>query len=448
MWIFTDGKDSDRLAQTASKSESQDDRTPYEELWGKVEALDQSHAIIEFDIDGTILDANENFLATVGYKLEEIVGQHHRIFVNPEEARSSEYREFWASLKRGEHQTAEYKRFGKNNREIWLQASYNPICASEKVVRVVKYATDITQQTLQNANYRGQVEAAKKSLAVIEFDLDGTILDANENFLQAVGYRLDEIQGKHHRIFVDSKKHTSPEYAQFWENLNRGQFQAGQFQRVGNHRKEIWLQASYNPILDPNGKPFKIVKFATDITDQIEARARSIAIGQDVASSVTQMVQTIDEISRSVQRSADLAQSTDAAAKSAETEIESLTACSKSISAVVDVIRDLAEQTNLLALNATIEAARAGESGRGFAVVASEVKELAKQTSGATKDISENVASILSCIDAVVASTQQIEQGISKVSENSTTVAAAIEEQSTTMVSLDKTAKQLTVTNA
>lgn len=238
-------------------------------------AINKVQAVIEFDLDGTILTANENFLATVGYELDEIVGQHHRMFAEPEYAASRAYAEFWERLGRGEFEAAEYKRLGKGGKEIWIQASYNPIFdADGNPVKVVKFATDVTEQKLRNANYRGQIEAIGKSQAVIEFNVNGEILDANENFLGAVGYGLDEIKGRHHSMFVSSEFANSAEYKEFWAALGRGEYQAAEYQRFGKGGKEIWIQASYNPIMDMNGKPVKVVKYATDITGRKAAVQR------------------------------------------------------------------------------------------------------------------------------------------------------------------------------
>jgi methyl-accepting chemotaxis protein len=235
-----------------------------------IDAINRSSAVIEFTLDGTILNANDNFLGALGYSLDEIKGQHHRMFVDAVYRARSEYRAFWEKLGRGEYDAGQYKRVGKGGKEIWIQASYNPILdLNGKPFKIVKYATDITAQKLQNADFAGQLQAIGKAQAVIEFTLDGTILNANDNFLGALGYSLDEIKGQHHRMFVDAVYRASPEYRAFWDKLGRGEYDAGQYKRVGKGGKEIWIQASYNPILDLNGKPFKIVKYASDVTEQV-----------------------------------------------------------------------------------------------------------------------------------------------------------------------------------
>jgi methyl-accepting chemotaxis protein len=235
-------------------------------------AIDRSQAIIEFSLDGVVLNANENFLKALGYSLNEIKGQHHSMFVDPAYRQSAEYRLFWDKLGRGELDAGQYKRIGKGGKEVWIQASYNPILdQSGKAFKVVKYATDITEQTLKNADLSGQIEAINKAQAVIEFTLDGKIVNANANFLQTLGYSLNEIKGQHHAMFVDPAYRQSAEYRLFWDKLGRGEYDAGQYKRIGRGGREVWIQASYNPILDPNGKPFKVVKYATDITAQVKA---------------------------------------------------------------------------------------------------------------------------------------------------------------------------------
>jgi methyl-accepting chemotaxis protein len=237
------------------------------ELLGRVAAINRSSAVIEFALDGTILYANENFLNTMGYAREEIIGRHHGIFVDAEHRDSSDYRAFWEKLRHGDFDAGQYKRVAKGGREVWIQASYNPVLDSRgKPIRVIKFATDITDQKLKAADYEGQLSAVGKSQAVIHFNLDGTIIWANENFLAAMGYSLEEIRGKHHRMFVEPAERESQEYRMFWEKLGRGNYDAGEYRRIGKGGREVWIQASYNPIMDMNGKPFKVVKYATDIT--------------------------------------------------------------------------------------------------------------------------------------------------------------------------------------
>lgn len=255
---------------------------------GQISAISKSQAVIEFNLDGTIITANDNFLATVGYTLEEIQGQHHQMFVETSYANSQDYKAFWLKLGRGEYDAGEYKRIGKSGNEIWIQASYNPILdLNGNPFKIVKYASDITAIKLQQADYSGQISAISKSQAVIEFNLDGTIITANENFLATVGYTLDEIKGQHHRLFVEPQLANSPEYKTFWQKLGQGEYDAGEYKRIGKNQREIWIQASYNPILDVNGKPFKIVKYASDITDiklqQADYSGQISAIGKSQA---------------------------------------------------------------------------------------------------------------------------------------------------------------------
>ena len=225
---------------------------------GQIEAISKAQAVIEFNMDGTIITANDNFLKTVGYSLSEIQGQHHSMFVEPEFKIRAEYRAFWEGLNRGEHETKEYKRLGKGGKEVWIQASYNPILdLNGKPFKVVKFASEVTEQKLKNADFSGQISAISKSQAVIEFNLDGTIITANDNFLSALGYSLPEIKGQHHNLFVEPSHKSSIEYQQFWQKLNRGEYDSGEYLRIGKGGKEVWIQASYNPILDLNGNTIK-----------------------------------------------------------------------------------------------------------------------------------------------------------------------------------------------
>ena len=248
---------------------------------GQIEAVGKSQAVIEFTLEGKVVTANRNFLDTLGYTLDEVKGQHHSMFVEPAYRASAEYRAFWDKLGRGEFDAGQYKRIGKGGREVWIQASYNPILdMNGKPFKIVKYATDITAQKLQAADFEGQLAAIDKAQAVISFTLDGRIISANRNFLDTLGYTLDEVKGQHHSMFVEPAYRASAEYRAFWEKLGRGEYDAGQYKRIGKGGKAVWIQASYNPILDMNGKPFKVVKYATDITAQMQTEALKLAVAQ------------------------------------------------------------------------------------------------------------------------------------------------------------------------
>lgn len=449
------------------------------DLKGKVDAISRSQAVIEFKPDGTILDANDNFLNTVGYSLDEIQGQHHSMFANTEYAESHEYKQFWVQLREGNFDSGQYKRFGKGGKEVWIQASYNPIFdPSGKVVKVVKFASDITAEKFKNADFEGQIEAMDKSQAVIEFELDGTIKTANKNFTDTLGYSLDEIVGNHHSMFADPEYAKSNEYKSFWEKLGRGEFDSGQYKRFGKGGKEIWIQASYNPIFTPDGVPYKVVKFATDLTtekkayynlvDQFENASNQLATASEelkataqemsgnaektfnesssasrtseevsqgvisVATSTDQMTASIKEISKTSRDASDMSRSALEQAETANSTIAELGEASEEIGNVVKVISSIAQQTNLLALNATIEAARAGESGKGFSVVANEVKELAKQTALATEEITKKIGNVQVSTDEAVNAITSVNSAILRLNELAGQTATAVEEQSAT----------------
>ena len=238
-------------------------------------AISKSQAVIEFNLDGTIITANQNFLSALGYSLEEIKGKHHSMFVDAAARDSNDYREFWARLNRGEFQAAQYRRITKSGKEIWIEASYNPVFdAKGKPAKVIKFATDITAQKIQSMEDAGKIAAIGRAQAVIEFNMDGTIVTANDNFLDAMGYSLPEVQGKHHSMFVTPADRDSGAYREFWATLNRGDYRAAEYKRIAKGGKEVWILATYNPILNEAGKPFKVVKFATDVTAQKVAGRR------------------------------------------------------------------------------------------------------------------------------------------------------------------------------
>ncbi|MBN8990311.1 MAG: PAS domain-containing methyl-accepting chemotaxis protein [Rhizobiales bacterium] len=412
---------------TAQKIHSMEDA-------GKIAAIGRAQAVIEFDMDGTIVTANENFLGAVGYALDEIKGKHHSLFMAPQDRDSAAYREFWARLNRGQYDAGEYKRIAKGGKEIWILASYNPILnEAGKPFKVVKFATDVTAQKLKAADNDGQIEAIKKSQAVIEFNMDGTIRTANQNFCDALGYALPEILGKHHSMFVDMGERNAPEYREFWDSLNRGQYQAGEYRRIAKGAREIWIQASYNPILDLNGKPFKVVKYAADITAQAIGRKKAEnarGLIESVAAGSEEMTASIREISETMTKSRTNAAAATARVDAADAQAQKLNTASQAMSGIVELIGNITGQINLLALNATIESARAGEAGRGFAVVASEVKNLANQAKHATDTISKEIEQLNGIAGDVAGSLTAIKLAIAEVNEFITSTAAAVEEQS------------------
>jgi methyl-accepting chemotaxis protein len=401
---------------------------------GQLAAISKSQAVIEFDLDGMILTANENFLATMGYTLDEVQGRHHSLFVPADERDSEGYRAFWAALDRGEFRTAEFKRIAKGGREVWIQASYNPILdMNGKPFKVVKFATDVSEQKLRSADLAGQIAAIGKSQAVIEFNLDGTIRTANASFLKVMGYALDEVRGKHHSLFVPAEERDSAAYRAFWAALNRGEFRAAEFKRIGKGGREVWIQASYNPILDLNGKPFKVVKFATDVTRQVIRRMKTETVSsmmEMVASGAEQLNASVREISETMVKSKEAADDAFERALAADHATERLAGVAQSMNGILGLIGNITSQINLLALNATIEAARAGEAGRGFAVVATEVKNLAAQAKSATDEISTEINGMRAVSEDVVHGLQSIRESIDRVREYVTSTAASVEEQS------------------
>ncbi|AMN41412.1 methyl-accepting chemotaxis protein [Rhodoplanes sp. Z2-YC6860] len=401
------------------KSEIEARKSANDDLTGQIKAINRSQAVIEFDLQGKILTANENFLAAVGYSLDEIKGQHHRMFVALADRESAEYKAFWDKLGRGEFDAGEYKRIGKGGKEIWIQASYNPIFDSAgNPFKVVKFATDVTASKLRNANFEGQLDAIGKSQAVIEFDLNGTILTANDNFLKTLGYSLDEIKGQHHRIFVTPSDRESPEYKAFWDKLGRGVYDAGQYKRIAKGGREVWIQASYNPIHDLNGKPYKVVKFASDITE----------------------LQTIAEFVSEAAQNKDLSQRLPLAGKAGATKLVSegfnnfldtvvqvLAQIKSSSAEVADAAAGISTATTDMSQRTEEQAASLEQTSASMEQIASTVKKNAEnarnasQTSSSTCDMAERggavVAQAVSAMSKIEGSSRQIADIIGVIDE-------------------------------
>jgi methyl-accepting chemotaxis protein len=504
---------------------------------GMVSAINQSQAVILFSPDGNIVKANENFLSAMGYSESEIEGKHHSLFVTREYASSQEYKDFWSVLRSGEAHSGEFCRVNNKGEDVWIQASYNPILDSNgQPFKVVKFATDITAEKAKNAYFEGQLTAISKSQAVIEFDLDGVILDANSNFLSALGYTLDEVKGKHHSIFVEPAFKNSPEYAAFWEQLRKGVYASGEYKRISKLGNAVYIQASYNPILDQNGNPFRVVKYATDITgrtvavDSIKTVMSKLTEGdllhnieepldgdfkvlgesinqfvdelRDTIIKIHDAVETIDTASNEIATgNADLSSRTEQQASSLEetaSAMEELTGTVKlnaenadqakglasqasdvaseggkvieqvvhtmgeindsaqRISDIIGVIDGIAFQTNILALNAAVEAARAGEQGRGFAVVASEVRTLAQRSAEAAKDIKGLISTSVEKITNgnvlvnksgetmadIVTAIKRVNDIMSEIAAASSEQATGIQEVNNAVVQMDEMTQQ------
>ncbi len=358
-------------------------------------AIERSMAVVEFDLDAVVLRANDNFLKTVGYGAEQVIGQHHRMFCTPDYVRSHQYRDLWTRLKGGEFISQTFQRVDAQGRMIWLEASYNAVRDAEgRVVKVIKYATDVTDRVQRENEAQGKLHAIDRAMAVIEFEPDGRILNANDNFLNLTGYSLAEIKGKHHSLFCPPAVVNDKAYHDFWRRLNQGEFFNGQFERVGKRGQVLWLEANYNPVYDASGKLSKVVKFASDITARIlkqtedgQSAARAYHISKDTRRVAEQGTEVIHQAAGQMR---EIASNIDHSSQI----LGHLGERSEQITAIVNTIRGIADQTNLLALNAAIEAARAGDMGRGFAVVADEVRQLAGRTSGSTAEISAMIERI------------------------------------------------------
>ncbi|WP_253254849.1 PAS domain-containing methyl-accepting chemotaxis protein [Campylobacter sp. P255] len=370
-------------------------------------------AMIEFQTDGTIIKANENFLKTMNYSLDEIKGKHHSMFCLPEVVKSQRYSDFWKDLKNGKSRNGLFRRIAKGGKDIYLEANYLPILnQNNEVYKVIKFANDITQRHYEMLDLKNTIDAANRSMAIIEFNPYGEILNANDNFTQTMGYSLSEIKGKHHSMFCEEKFRNSKEYTIFWEELRSGKFQSGKFIRYGKNNKLIHLEASYNPIKNDDGEIYKVIKFATDITEQVVRDEEKLKLISELADQNDNLTQegdsVIENTVQNIQNIADMM-------NNSSNLVSSLNEQSEEIKNIIQTISDIADQTNLLALNAAIEAARAGEHGRGFAVVADEVRNLAERTGHSVSEITTTINSIRNVTAEVV---QSIKDGLSGVNQS------------------------------
>nr|WP_326492146.1 PAS domain-containing methyl-accepting chemotaxis protein [Aeromonas jandaei] len=386
-----------------------------------IDAVKVGVATISFTPGGEILEANPLFLSVVGYSEQEVIGKHHRIFCDAHYVQSSSYAQFWEQLRQGHSHSGTYQRFDKQGRELWLEATYFPVKLDGKVVRVVKIASDITENYQQLSRQKAIISALDRALAIIEFTPQGDIITANPNFLSCVGYSLSQLKGQHHRLFCDESFYR--EQPHFWDDLAHGQLKSGLFSRRDSHGNEIWLEATYNPIKDESGKVVKVIKFASEVTERIK-RAQAVSEAANIAQTISQ------ETTRFAATGSELLTASVAISSAISEQVSrtsgligQLNEQSKSIEAIVSTISSIAEQTNLLALNAAIEAARAGDQGRGFAVVADEVRQLAARTSLSTGEIAsvvqknrELTAQITGNINEVATSAQRGKEQISEVS--------------------------------
>ncbi|GAA0793955.1 biofilm dispersion protein BdlA [Marinobacterium sediminicola] len=373
--------------------------------------------MIEFTPEGYILSANELFSKVMGYAEDELIGKHHSMLCDSTLTRSPDYRRFWQNLARGKGASERFSRIDKGGRRVWLEASYIPVNREDgQVAKVIKLAQDITPTVSREQDHQSFLDAINRSMAVIEFNLQGEVIRANQNFLSTMGYQEKDILGRHHRMFCPESYVGTKEYTQFWKQLNEGEYMSGMFERVDRHGRTVWLNATYNPLYDATGKRFGVLKIASDITADIERRNAESEAAQLAYDIALETDQSAVNGALAVDDTVSMVRNIEQRLQTVAEHVTALSDQSGKIERIVDVIQEIAEQTNLLALNAAIEAARAGSQGRGFAVVADEVRNLARRTSQATEEIKQVVEQnrhlATTAADEARNSQTQAEQGV------------------------------------
>ncbi|CAG9296336.1 methyl-accepting chemotaxis protein [Celerinatantimonas diazotrophica] len=385
-----------------------------------VDSIRKYIAMIEFDVEGYIVDANDIFLSAMGYTLDEIKGEHHRIFCAKKDAESAAYRQHWKDLANGIKKDGTFYRYKKDGSLIILEATYFPIYEEGKVTGFIKIASDVTNQHIESQRMADVFTALNKTYAMIEFTNDGTVTFANNNFLNVLGYTAEEVVGQHHRIFCFDDFYQ--QHPDFWQQLSNSRAYSGRFRRKTKYGEEVWIQASYCPIVNADGKVYRIVKFAVDITEDVEHEQTVKDAAHIAYSTAVETAQVAEQGNENLQRCVQLADYMNDTVISAIEKLNQLVTLSDDVSNIVNTISGIAEQTNLLALNAAIEAARAGEQGRGFAVVADEVRQLATRTSTSTGNINKVVQQNLKLTNEIV----ETIQGVSSVASDTNSKIAEV----------------------